>query len=58
MNFVPDVTACSLKEPVDDFAGDRFSEATVVTSAATDSLELQLEELGAADGGSNFKDNL
>lgn len=53
-----DVTACSLSEPVDALAGERFNDAIPAISAATDSLELQLEELGAVDNGSNFKDNL
>lgn len=32
--------------------------AATSAAAATDSFELQLEELWAADVGSNFKDNL
>lgn len=43
---------------MDVLAGERFNDAIAAISAATDSLELQLEELGAADAGSNFKDNL
>lgn len=54
----PFKAACSLKEPElkPPFAGDKFSEATVIIVSLTDSFEL--EELGAGDGGSNFKDNL
>lgn len=58
MNLLLDVAAWSLSEPAEAFAGDRFSEAIAAASAATDSLELQLEELGAADVGSSFNDNL
>lgn len=53
-----DVTAWSRSEPVEALAGERFSDAIAAISAATDSLELQLDELGAADVGSSFKDNL
>lgn len=52
------MTACSLKDPVDALAGDKFSDAMAAASAETDSFELQLDELGAADGGSNFTESL
>lgn len=62
MNFEPAVTAvCNRNEPLDDLAGERLSDARVVGSSMlleTDSLELQLDELGAGDGGSNLSDNL
>lgn len=58
INLFPDVTACSLNDPLDAFAGDKFNEANTAASTETDSFELQLEELGADDGGSNFNDNL
>lgn len=52
------MTAWSLRDPVDAFAGDKFRDAIATASAATDSFELQLEELGPFEGGSSFKDNL
>lgn len=55
-NLPPDVTEWSRREPAEDFAGDKLSDAMATASAATDSFEL--DELGAAEGGSNFKDNL
>lgn len=58
MNLLFELAAWSLSEPVEAFAGDKFKDAMAVISGPTDSFELQLEELGAADGGSNFKDNL
>lgn len=57
MNFVPAVTACNRNEPLDAFAGDKFREAIALLSI-TDSLELQLDELGGGDGGSKRNDNL
>lgn len=58
MNFPLDVTACRRKEPLEALAGDRFREAMAATSAMTDSLELQLDVLGAGEGGSSFKESL
>lgn len=58
INLVPEVTACSLNEPLEALAGDRLSEAMAAASTMTDSFELQLLELGTGDGGSNFNDNL
>lgn len=58
MNLFPAVTACNLKEPLDALAGDKFNEARTAASTETDSFELQLDELGADVGGSNFNDNL
>lgn len=62
MNFDPEVTAvCKRSDPLDDLAGERFNEARVFGSNIlldTDSFELQLEELGAGEGGSSFRDNL
>lgn len=46
------MTGCSRRQAL---AGDRFRDATVARSL-TDSREL--EELGAGDGGSSFKDSL
>lgn len=57
-NLLADVIACNLKEPLDALAGDKFNEAKAAASTETDSLELQLEELGADEGGSNLSDNL
>lgn len=47
----------------DDFAGDKFSEASAdgssIQAGVTDSLELQEELLGTElDGGSSFRDFL
>lgn len=58
MNLLPDVTACKRSDPLEAFAGDKLSDAIAAASATTDSFELQLDELGAEEGGSNFKDNL
>ena len=52
------VAAESLSDPLETFAGDKFSDAMAVPSAITDSFELQLDELGIGDGGSNRSDNL
>lgn len=58
MNLLPAVTACNLKEPDEALAGDRLSEAIAAASATIDSLELQLEELGGGETGSNLRDSL
>lgn len=58
MNLVPEVTAWSLREPLEALAGDKLSEAMAPASMITDSFELQLDELGTGDGGSSFNDNL
>jgi len=53
----PAAVAWRRREPEDrPLAGERFSEATDATVSLTDSFEL--EELGAGEGGSNFRDNL
>lgn len=53
----PAAVAWRRREPDDrPFAGERFSEATEVTVSLTDSFEL--EELGAGEGGSSFRDSL
>lgn len=59
--LAPAVTACSLKEPLEAFAGDRFKDAIAaasIVSPLTDSFELQVEELGAGEGGSNLSESL
>lgn len=58
INLLPVVTAWRRRDPLEAFAGDRFSDAIAAASAITDSFELQLEELGAGDGGSNFRESL
>lgn len=49
INLFPEAAVCSLKEPLEILMGDKFNEATAAASIATDSLELQLEELGIGD---------
>ena len=58
INLFVDVAACNRKEPPEALAGERFNDAMAAASTTTDSLELQLEEVGGGDGGSSFKDNL
>lgn len=53
----PAAVAWRRREPEEiPLAGERFNEATDVTVSVTDSFEL--EELGAGDGGSSFRDSL
>jgi hypothetical protein len=53
----PAAVAWRRREPEDrPLAGERFNEATDATVSLTDSFEL--EELGAGEGGSSFKDSL
>lgn len=58
MNLLFAVTVLKRNDPLDAFAGDKFNDAIATGSATTDSLELQLDELGTDEGGSNFNDNL
>jgi hypothetical protein len=53
----PAAVAWRRREPEErPLAGERLNEATDVTVSVTDSFEL--EELGAGDGGSSFRDSL
>lgn len=47
------MTACNLNEPVEYLAGDRFKEAIIAGFITTDSSELQFDELGKGEAGSN-----
>jgi hypothetical protein len=53
----PVAVAWRRREPEErPLAGERFNDATDATVSLTDSFEL--EELGAGEGGSSFKDSL
>lgn len=47
------MAACNLNDPVENLAGERFSEAIIAGFTETDSSELQFDELGKGETGSN-----